>query len=278
MKKWFSFLFLLSSLIIFPNFFGNFLEGADESSSSLSGGACGRHEEPLPLDVDGDLVADQIDNCPTQYNPHQTDLNGNGVGDICEPFELFDGRIQCDLPPCDLNEDCIAQLEESCPVAKRELDFTGQFIVCCDHACVVLSENDLGTAAGSCPAGTCQNSTPHCQSDGDCEGQGLGPCVEGCCSPGPIIPPPICPNKEPQCTPVSPPSPCPPGAPCPVTGIVVPPGCPAGEICDPSGCCVPEGDGGGSCGNGTCEPDLGECGGCPDCTESDCPAPPVPPP
>ncbi|TSK05051.1 MAG: choice-of-anchor D domain-containing protein [Geobacter sp.] len=42
------------------------------------------------VDSDGDGIADSVDNCPTVYNPKQTDLDGNGIGDACEgPIDLF---------------------------------------------------------------------------------------------------------------------------------------------------------------------------------------------
>ena len=35
-------------------------------------------------DVDGDGVPNDIDNCPNVFNPDQSDVNGNGIGDVCE--------------------------------------------------------------------------------------------------------------------------------------------------------------------------------------------------
>ena len=45
-------------------------------------------------DTDGDGVADCIDNCIDTYNPNQTDVDENGIGDICETAvaeEICDG-------------------------------------------------------------------------------------------------------------------------------------------------------------------------------------------
>jgi len=38
----------------------------------------------LDPDLDGDLVTDDIDNCPCVYNPDQTDSDGDDIGDECD--------------------------------------------------------------------------------------------------------------------------------------------------------------------------------------------------
>lgn len=38
-------------------------------------------------DSDGDLICDDLDNCPDTENPNQEDSDENGVGDACEPVE-----------------------------------------------------------------------------------------------------------------------------------------------------------------------------------------------
>jgi hypothetical protein len=54
---------------------------------------------PMP-DTDGDGYLDAKDNCPTVYNPKQTDCNNNGIGDACETFtDCNDNHVpdSCDI-------------------------------------------------------------------------------------------------------------------------------------------------------------------------------------
>lgn len=46
----------------------------------------------LKGDSDGDGLCDPIDNCPLQPDADPTDLDGNGVGDVCECGDTFPGR------------------------------------------------------------------------------------------------------------------------------------------------------------------------------------------
>ena len=48
-------------------------------------------EDPAMCDGDGDGVVDGEDNCPLVANPDQADLDGDGVGDLCEDDRDGDG-------------------------------------------------------------------------------------------------------------------------------------------------------------------------------------------
>ena len=42
-------------------------------------------------DIDGDGVANAVDNCPQWANPDQNDADGDGLGDVCETDGDRDG-------------------------------------------------------------------------------------------------------------------------------------------------------------------------------------------
>ena len=51
------------------------------------------------IDTDGDGIDDSYDNCPTIANPDQKDTNGNGIGDVCDPDMDGDGVADKKLAP-----------------------------------------------------------------------------------------------------------------------------------------------------------------------------------
>ncbi|MDP2668247.1 MAG: thrombospondin type 3 repeat-containing protein [bacterium] len=56
-------------------------------------------------DYDGDRIPDTADNCPNTGNADQSDVNGNGVGDVCDDYDK-DGLINTiDNCPNDPNRD-----------------------------------------------------------------------------------------------------------------------------------------------------------------------------
>lgn len=54
----------------------------------------GGSAQAIPGDIDNDGVPDQQDNCPLHPNPDQTDTDGDGLGDVCDP------NPGGGLPPC----------------------------------------------------------------------------------------------------------------------------------------------------------------------------------
>lgn len=62
--------------------------------------------QPLPPDTDGDGVPDAQDNCPLVANANQADLDGDGIGDVCDPQNtiLIDIKQGSD-PNCFNNDD-----------------------------------------------------------------------------------------------------------------------------------------------------------------------------
>jgi hypothetical protein len=41
----------------------------------------------IGLDTDGDMVCDDVDNCPGDANPDQSDVDEDGAGDVCDPVD-----------------------------------------------------------------------------------------------------------------------------------------------------------------------------------------------
>ena len=63
-----------------------------------------------PGDQDGDGVPDAIDNCPTVYNPDQTDTDSDGVGDACDNCPTVFNPDQTDT-----DEDTFGDACDNCP-------------------------------------------------------------------------------------------------------------------------------------------------------------------
>ena len=61
-------------------------------------------------ETDGDEVCDDLDNCPTVYNPLQTDTDSDGFGDDCESLHGTDPNNS------DTDGDLILDGEDNCPL------------------------------------------------------------------------------------------------------------------------------------------------------------------
>ncbi len=74
-------------------------------------------------DIDGDGIPNEEDNCPYVYNPDQADMDGDGVGDACDP---------------DIDGDGIPNEEDNCPYVynpdQADMDGDGVGDACDDDA------------------------------------------------------------------------------------------------------------------------------------------------
>ncbi|MFC1921128.1 thioredoxin domain-containing protein [Chloroflexota bacterium] len=71
-------------------------------------------------DEDMDEVADSEDNCPSVYNPEQTDSDADGAGDACDlcpddPLKTDPGSCGCGVVDTDSDGDTVADCVDNCP-------------------------------------------------------------------------------------------------------------------------------------------------------------------
>jgi hypothetical protein len=105
-------------------------------------GSCNKATNPNPpanlpagvvcsVDTDKDGIDDSVDNCPLVYNPDQSDINHNGIGDACDP---------------DMDGDGVLNAKDNCPKVynpdQADSDGDGIGDACDSFYCVVTDPTD----------------------------------------------------------------------------------------------------------------------------------------
>jgi hypothetical protein len=119
---------------VFTGWSGSGCSGTSDCTITVSGDVT--VTATFAIDIDGDGVADAVDNCPNVYNPLQLDANGNGIGDVCDPDPGCGGEGQpaCEQS-CDTDNDGIFNALDNCPNAynPQQLDaYKNGVGDCCD--------------------------------------------------------------------------------------------------------------------------------------------------
>jgi len=97
------------------------------------------------LDADDDGIPDVIDNCATDYNPEQSDLDHDGIGDVCDPFPYEENNLAEWLAN-------VGQCEQDLGICQEELDICSPDLSTCEAALGVCQTERLllGAALSQC--------------------------------------------------------------------------------------------------------------------------------
>ena len=120
-------------------------------------------------DADEDLVCDQNDNCPNDWNPTQEDMDGDGVGDPCDNCPQIENPGQDDH-----DGDGVGDLCDNCPddfnTSQQDSDSDGLGDVC--DVCPFDPTNDVDNDGICGLDDNCPTVYNPGQEDDDQDGQG----------------------------------------------------------------------------------------------------------
>ncbi len=120
--------------------------------------------DPVFGDSDGDVFCDDLDNCPSTFNPSQSDCDGDGLGDACTSDWDGDGHICAD----------------PCPFDPTNVDTDGDGY--CDDGDASGDPGDNPCAPGMTPGSACDDSCENASNPGqtDWDGDGIGDACDNC--------------------------------------------------------------------------------------------------
>jgi DNA-binding beta-propeller fold protein YncE len=164
--------------------------GAPGSAGGVGAGVGGESSEPdgqagegpraevcegLGGDPDADDWCSVYDNCPSVSNPEQSDLNQNGVGDICDQETCNglddDGNGQVDDGYPDDDDDTVADCLDRCP-NEPDLDTDNDGLANCLDGCPEDPANDDDDDGICGSTDNCRITANASQSDKDADGVG----------------------------------------------------------------------------------------------------------
>jgi hypothetical protein len=98
-------------------------------------------------DQDGDFVRDKFDNCPTVKNPANKNLDGDKLGDACDPDIDGDGIPEVPVPPQLTGDNCPGRANPD----QKDADFDRIGAACDPTEDGDLDDDQVGDANDNCP-------------------------------------------------------------------------------------------------------------------------------
>jgi hypothetical protein len=137
------------------------------------------------LDSDGDGVPDAIDDCPSTYDPDQSNAAGSGAGDACRPQD--GGSVDAGATDAGASDAGTADLGCGSPCTASNPGACAAGTTVCDGhggvSCVpnVTTQSCYTGPAGTANVGVCRAGTQSCIGTlGACTGQVQPASIEGC--------------------------------------------------------------------------------------------------
>lgn len=120
---------------------GNNTDTDDDNDNISDEDEIANGTDPNKADTDNDLTNDDVDNCPINYNNDQSDIDGDGLGDKCDPDADGDGvpNAQDEMPydaseQYDSDGDGTGNNSDNCPAEanadQKDIDNDGLGDVC----------------------------------------------------------------------------------------------------------------------------------------------------